>query len=58
MIGKVLHIGNNGENVAYLGEAAKASKVLQFSPLLNLEIVFPALKLTRNCYLNMDISFS
>ena len=58
MIGKMLHIGKNGENVAYLGGAGKPGKFCNFSPLLNLEIVFPALKLTRNCYLNMNISFS
>ena len=28
------------------------AKFCDLSPLLNLEIVFPALKLTRNCYLN------
>ena len=33
-------------------------KVCNFSPLLNLERAFPALKLTENCYLNMNISFS
>ena len=58
MIGEMLHIGKNGENVAYLGGNAKPGKFCNFSPLLNLEIVFPALKLTRNCYLNMNISFS
>ena len=36
----------------------EATKVLQFSPLLNLEIVFPVLKLTRSCYLKLNISFS
>ena len=58
MIGEMLHIGKNGENVAYLGGNAKPGKFCNFSPLLNLEIVFPALKLTRNCYLNRNISFS
>ena len=33
-------------------------KFCNFSPLLNLERAFPALKLTENCYLNMNISFS
>ena len=36
MIGKMLHIGKNGENVAYLGEAVKARKVLQFFPSFKL----------------------
>ena len=54
----MLHIEKNGKNVPCLGEAAKPGKFCNFSPQLNLEIVFPALKLTRNCYLNMNISFS
>ena len=33
-------------------------KSCNFSALLSLETVFPALKLTENCYLNMNISFS
>ena len=33
-------------------------KFCNFSPLLNLERAFPAIKLTENCYLNMSISFS
>ena len=33
-------------------------KFCNFPPLLNLERAFPALKLTENCYLNMNISFS
>ena len=36
---------------------ATPGKFCNLSPLLNLETVFPALKLTRNCYLNMNISF-
>ena len=32
-------------------------KCCNFLPLLNLEAAFPALKLTGNCYLNMNISF-
>ena len=58
MIEKMLHIGKNGKNIAYLGGAAKPGKFWNFSPLLKLEIVFPVLKLTRNCYLNISISFS
>ena len=58
MIGKMWLIEKNGKNVAYLGGATKPGKFCNFSPLLNLKIVFPALKLTRNCYLNMNISFS
>ena len=58
MIAKMLHIGKNGKNIAYLGEAAKPGKFCNSFPLLNLEIVFPALKLTINCYLNMSIFFS
>ena len=57
MIAKMLHIGKNGKNIAYLGEAAKPGKFCNSFPLLNLEIVFPALKLTINCYLNMSIFF-
>ena len=52
MVGEMLHIGKNGDNVAYLGGTAKPGKFCNFSPLLNLEIVFPALKPIRNCYLN------
>ena len=33
-------------------------KSCNFSALLSLETVFPGLKLTENCYLNMNISFS
>ena len=33
-------------------------KFCNFSPLLNLERAIPALKLTENCYLNINISFS
>ena len=33
-------------------------KFCNYPPLLNLERAFPALKLTENCYLNMNISFS
>ena len=57
MIGEMLLIGKNGENVAYLGGPAKPGKFCDLSPLLNLEIVFPALKLTRNCYLNKIFFF-
>ena len=58
---------NDWENVAYWeewekccisGESHKARKGLELSPLFNFEIVFPALKLTRNCYWNMSLSFS
>ena len=44
-----------------LGEgwgAAALEKFCNFSSLLILETVVPALKLTRNCYLNMSISSS
>ena len=58
MIGKMMHIRKNGKNVAYLGGVEKPEKFCNFSTLLNLEIVFTALKLTRNCYLNMNISIS
>ena len=34
------------------------TKFCNFSALLSLETVFPALKLTENCYLNMNISLS
>ena len=33
-------------------------KFCNFSPFSSLEIAFPALRLTENCYLNMNISFS
>ena len=59
MIGKMLHIGKNGEKCCISRGSREARKVLQFFPSeKNLEIVFPTLKLTRNCYLNMNISFS
>ena len=58
MIGKMLHIRKNGRNVAYLRGAAKPGTFSNFSPLLNMEVVFPALKLTRNYCLNINISFS
>ena len=41
MIGKMWHIEKNGKNVPYLGAAAKPGKFCNFSPLLNLKIVFP-----------------
>ena len=37
--------------------APTTGKFYIFSPLLSLETASPALKLTENCYLNMDISF-
>ena len=33
-------------------------KILHFFPLLSLETALPAVRLTKNCYLNMSISFS
>ena len=56
MVGKMLHIGKNGKNVAYLGGAAKPGKFCNFS-LFKLGNNISALKLTKN-YLNMNISFS
>ena len=61
MIGKMLHIGKNLSKVrqkfglsqiqlGFWGES-KFQENFAIFPLLNLEIVFPALKLTRNCYL-------
>ena len=35
---------------------ATPGKFCNFPPLLSLETVFPALKLTQNCYLNIKIS--
>ena len=35
-----------------------SGKFCNFPPLLNLERAFPPLKLTENCYLNMNIYFS
>ena len=35
---------------------ATPEKFSNFSNLLNLETVYPVLKLTKNCYLNMNIS--
>ena len=40
-----------------LGLVATPGKFRNFSPLLSLEKVVPSLKLTQNCYLNMNISF-
>ena len=40
------------------GEIRDARKILQFLPHISLETVFPALKLTQNCYININISFS
>ena len=40
------------------GLVATPEKFCNFSPLLSLETVVPALKLTQNCYVNMNISFS
>ena len=36
MIGKMLHIGKNGNINAYLGAAAKSGKFLQFFPSFKL----------------------
>ena len=40
-----------------LGLGATPEKVCIFSPRLSLETVVSALKLTKNCYVNMSISF-
>ena len=37
---------------------AKPGKLCNFPLLLSLEIAFRALKLTENCYLNMNVSFT
>ena len=42
--------------VATPGKLFRAA--LDLFPLLSLETALPALKLTENCYLNMNISFS
>ena len=41
-----------------LGKSHNPRKFGNFFAHLNLETVFPALKLTQNCYKNMSISFS
>ena len=67
MIGKMLHIGKNLSKVrqkfglsqiqlGFWGES-KFQENFAIFPLLNLEIVFPALKLTRNCYLKEHFVF-
>ena len=43
-------------NLRGLKGAIAPGNLLHFSPL-SLETVFPALKQTQNCYINMDISF-
>ena len=41
-----------------LGGVAAPGKFWNFSPHLSSERVFPAFKLTQNCYININISFS
>ena len=41
-----------------LGGVATSGKFCKFYLYLNLEIVFPAIKLTQNCYININISSS
>ena len=71
MIGKILHTGKNLSEMrcwqtslvclkCSWGDwegAATPEIFCIFPPLLSLETVFSALKLTQNCYLNMNISF-
>ena len=66
MISKMLHIGKNLSKPRCWQTSLVCPKyswrvwgwkILQFLELI-LETVFPALKLTRNCYLNMKIYFS
>ena len=40
------------------GGSRNPRKFYNFFPNWSLEIVFPALTLTQNCYINMNISFS
>ena len=40
------------------GLGGLAAIVRNFSPHLNLGTVFPVIKLTQICYINMNISFS
>ena len=49
MVGKMLHIGKNGKNVAYLGGAAKPGKFYSFSPV-KLGYDISALKLTKKLF--------
>ena len=49
MVGKMLHIGKNGKNVAYLGGAAKPGKFYNFSPV-KLGNDISALKLTKKLF--------
>ena len=67
MIGKILHIGKNLNKARcwrkslvcpkHLGGVTMLGKYCNFSPFSNLETVFPALKLTRNCYLKWTFRF-
>ena len=66
MIGKILHIeeSEQSEGLAnkfpntFRGSRGSRSNCSQFSPHLNLGTVFPVIKLTQICYINMNISFS
>ena len=67
MIGKILHIGKNLNKARcwrkslvcpkHLGGVTMLGKYCNFSLFSNLETVFPALKLTRNCYLKWTFPF-
>ena len=58
MTWKILHIGKKLSQVrCWRGDLRTLGKLCSFSPLLSLETVFPALKVTQNCYLNVNISF-
>ena len=57
-LGKCCILGRMEILMHIRGQPQSQESFCIFFPLLNLQIVFPALKLTRNCYLNMNISFS
>ena len=70
IIGKIVHIGKNlsirrcwrttglsQTQLVGLGLVAIPGTFCNFFPLLSLETVVPSLKLTQNCYLNMNIFF-
>ena len=70
MIGELLHTGKNSSKarhweqiwfvpntVADSGGVAIPGTFCSFYPRLSMETLFPAVKLTQKCYVNMTISF-
>ena len=61
MIGKILLENKFGLfqlQLESLGEVKTPGKFCNYFPHLSFETVFPVLKLTQNCYIKMNISFS